>query len=84
MMPAISPQRVSEMEKIASSAAIATSHTATKPVPPPKHPPWTSATVGTGNVLRRCVASAVAREIRTFSSSDRLPTSRSQVRSAPA
>ena len=40
------------------------------PVPPPKQPPCTSATVGTGATLSRCTASAVARETRRFSSGD--------------
>ena len=43
------------------------------PVPPPKQPPCTSATVGTGAALSRCTASAVARETRTFSSGDERP-----------
>ena len=38
------------------------------PVPPPKQPPCTSATVGTGSALSRSTASAVARLTRTFSS----------------
>ena len=61
MMPAIRPQRVSLMEKIASSLATTTSHAAAMPVPPPKQPPWISASVGTGQVSSRRTASAVSR-----------------------
>ncbi len=83
-MAAVSPQRTSAMEKMALSAAITTSQAATMPVPPPKQPPCTSATVGTGRRLRRSTASAVARLTRTFSSSDWRLTVSIHFRSAPA
>jgi len=70
MMLAIKPRRVSEMEKIASSAAMATSQAATKPVPPPKHPPWTIAMVGTESRSSRRTASAVSLETRRFSAGE--------------
>ena len=84
MMAAVSPQRTSAMEKTALSAAIATSQAATMPVPPPKQPPCTSATVGTAAVLSRPTASAVARETRTFSSGEDFRTASIHFRSAPA
>ena len=84
MIPAISPQRVSAIENSALSAATTTSHAATIPVPPPKQPPCTSATVGTGSSFSRRTASAVAREARSFSSPDSPATRRIHFRSAPA
>ena len=48
MIAAVSPQRTSAIENIALSAAITTSQAATRPVPPPKQPPCTSAIIGTG------------------------------------
>ena len=84
MMAAVSPQRTSEIEKVALSAAITTSQAATTPVPPPKQPPCTSATVGTGSRLRRSTASAVARLTRTFSSAEAALTLLIHLRSAPA
>ena len=38
-MPAITPQRVSDIEKIDFVSAITISDAATIPVPPPKQPP---------------------------------------------
>ena len=70
MIAAVRPQRTSAIENMALSAAITTSQAATRPVPPPKQPPWTSAMVGTGTWFSRSTASAVARETRTFSSAD--------------
>ena len=70
MMAAVSPQRTSEIENTASSAAMTTSQAAIIPVPPPKQPPCTSATVGTGSRLRRSTASAVARLTRSFSATE--------------
>ena len=52
-MAAVSPHRTSVIENTALSAAITTSHAEMTPVPPPKQPPWTSATVGTGSRLSR-------------------------------
>src|SRR5438128_1220150 len=84
MIPAISPQRVSLMEKIASSLATTTSQAATKPVPPPKQPPCTSASVGTGKVSSRRTVSPVARETRSFSAGEVFATSLIHLRSTPA
>ncbi|MGY4181552.1 hypothetical protein ACVIHH_006843 [Bradyrhizobium sp. USDA 4518] len=53
-------------------------------MPPPKQPPCTSATVGTGSVLRRCTASKVARDAASFSSNDFGRTPLIHFRSAPA
>src|SRR5262249_44221580 len=60
------------------------SHAAAMPVPPPKHAPWTSATVGTAKALSRRTASVVAREARRFSSGDPMRTASIHRRSAPA
>ena len=84
MIAAVTPQRTSAMEKIALSAAITTSQAAMRPVPPPKQPPCTSATVGIGATLSRRTASAVLREMRMFSSGDDRLTASSHFRSAPA
>ena len=84
MIAAVSPQRTSAIENMALSAAITTSQAAARPVPPPKQPPWISATVGTGTRLSRATASAVARETRTFSSADEVRTASIHFRSAPA
>ena len=84
MMPAIRPHRVSAMEKIASSEATTTSQAAAMPVPPPKQPPWISASVGTGQVSSRRIASAVSRLTVSFSAGDCLATPLIQARSAPA
>src|SRR5438477_1354211 len=70
MIAAVSPQRTSVIENTALSAAITTSHAEITPVPPPKQPPCTSATVGIGNLLSRCTASRVARETASFSADD--------------
>ena len=84
MIEACSPQRTSAIENIALSAASTTSQAAMIPVPPPKQPPCTSATVGTGAMLSRCTASAVARETRRFSSGEDVRTALIHFRSAPA
>ena len=84
MIAAVSPQRTSAIENIALSAAITTSHAAMMPVPPPKQPPCTSATVGTGAALSRRTASAVAPDTRMFSSAEAVRTASIQPRSAPA
>ena len=84
MMAAVRPQRTSEIENRALSAAITTSQAATMPVPPPKQPPCTSATVGTGSRLSRSTASAVMRLACTFSSGEPRATERAQDKSAPA
>ena len=84
MMPAIRPQRVSLIEKIASSEATTTSQAAAMPVPPPKQPPWISARVGTGQVSSRRIASAVSRLTCSFSAGDCFATPLIQARSAPA
>ena len=60
-------QRAWAIENSALSAATTTSQAAMMPVPPPKHAPWTSATVGTGAAVSRRIASAVARDTRRFS-----------------
>ena len=83
-MAAVRPQRTSAIEKMASSAAITMSQAAMTPVPPPKHPPCTSATVGTGNRLSRSTAAAVALLARSFSSSEPAASPLTQLRSAPA
>jgi hypothetical protein len=57
MIAAVSPQRTSVIENSALSAAITTSQADITPVPPPKQPPCTSATVGIGNRFSRCTAS---------------------------
>src|SRR2546430_2098344 len=64
IIEACSPQRTSAIENTALSAAITMSHAAIMPVPPPKQPPCTSATVGTGATSSRCTASAGARRAR--------------------
>jgi len=64
----VSPQRASVIENSALSAAITTSQAETMPVPPPKQPPCTSATVGIGNRFSRCTASNVAFETASFAS----------------
>ena len=61
MIAAVRPQRTSVIENSALSAAITTSQAEMIPVPPPKQPPCTNATVGIGSVLSRCTASKVAR-----------------------
>ena len=53
IIAAVSPHRTSVIENTALSAAMTTSHAEMTPVPPPKQPPWTSATVGTGSRLSR-------------------------------
>src|ERR1700743_1039474 len=62
----VRPQRTSVIENSALSAAITTSQAEMMPVPPPKQPPCTSATVGIGSVVRRCTASKVARHTPVF------------------
>ena len=84
MIAAVSPQRTSVIEKIALSAAITTSQAEITPVPPPKQPPCTSATVGIGKRFSRCTASNVARDAASFSSGDRGLTALIHFRSAPA
>ena len=84
MIEACRPQRTSAIENTELSAASTTSQAATIPVPPPKQPPCTSATVGTGAMLSRCTASAVARETRRFSSGEERRTALIHFRSAPA
>ena len=69
---AVSPQRTSAIENSALSAATTTSQAAMMPVPPPKQAPCTSATVGAGDAFSRRIASAVARDTRTFSSREAL------------
>jgi hypothetical protein len=54
------------------------------PVPPPKQPPCTSATVGIGNRFSRCTASNVACETASFSCADFGRTALIHFRSAPA
>ena len=49
MIAAVRPQRTSVIENSALSAAITTSQAEMMPVPPPKQPPCTSATVGIGS-----------------------------------
>ena len=66
------------------TAAITTSQAEITPVPPPKQPPCTSATVGIGSVLSRCTASKVARDTASFSAGDCGRTALIHFRSAPA
>src|SRR5258708_8574262 len=80
---AVSPQRTSVIENSALSAAITTSQAEITPVPPPKQPPWTSATVGIGRRLSRCTASNVARDTVSFSAADFGRTPLIHFRSAP-
>ena len=84
MIAAVSPQRTSVIENSALSAAITTSQAEITPVPPPKQPPCTSATVGIGSVFSRCTASNVARDTASFSSADFGRTPLIHFRSAPA
>ena len=84
MIAAVSPHRTSVMEKTALSAAITTSQAEITPVPPPKQPPWTSATVGIGSRFKRCTASNVAFEAASFSAGDCGRTALIHFRSAPA
>ena len=84
VIAAVSPQRTSVIEKIALSAAITTSQAEMTPVPPPKQPPCTSATVGIGKRFNRCTASKVARETAPFSAGDFGRTPLIHFRSAPA
>ena len=84
MIAAVKPHLTSEIENKALSAAITTSQAAMMPVPPPKQPPWTSASVGTGERSSRLTASAVAREALMFSALDDFATASIHLRSAPA
>ena len=84
MIAAVRPQRTSVIENSALSAAITTSQAEMMPVPPPKQPPCTSATVGIGNRFSRCTASNVARETASFASGDFGRTPLIHFRSAPA
>ena len=84
MMPATIPHRTSAMENIASSEAMTMSQAAAIPVPPPKHPPWISATVGFGQASRNRTASMVRCEASMLAASSPVRTSLSQLRSAPA
>ena len=84
MIAAVRPQRTSVIENSALSAAITTSQAEITPVPPPKQPPCTSATVGIGSVFSRCTASNVARDTASFSSVDFGRTPLIHFRSAPA
>lgn len=84
MIAAVRPQRTSVIENKALSAAITTSQAAITPVPPPKQPPCTSATVGIGSVLSRCTASNVARDAASLASGDCGRTPLIHLRSAPA
>ena len=84
MITGLMPQRVSEIENSALSAAITTSQAAAIPVPPPKQPPWINATVGTGRVLRSHTAFAVRSEASRLAAAPCGRTASSQPRSAPA
>src|SRR6185437_110984 len=84
MIAAVKPQRTSVIENSVLSAAITTSQAEMMPVPPPKQPPCTSATVGIGRQFSRCTASKVARDTVSFSSGDFGRTELIHFRSAPA
>ncbi len=81
---AVSPQRASEIEKIALASASTMSQAEAMPVPPPKQPPCTSAIVGLGSAVSAWMARAVRSEMAMFAAALSLLIDCTQARSAPA
>ena len=84
MTAGMTPSRTSVVPKIAFSAATTTSHTATRPVPPPSAAPWTRATIGFASSSNARKSDASSAESRRFSCIVKPETFFIQSRSAPA